>query len=135
MNKKYVIIEPSEGGNAYMDFIRGIIRWIIIAIIIILVIALIGHFANKQKTNPVEDLNSGLRTIENNVESEFDDGLEAIDNTIDNTINTVREEDRVELQTIENAPDTASSNLTETIFGLIILSTGTYYIYKAKSNS
>ena len=113
-----------------MEFIRGIIRWIIIAIIIILIIVLIGHFANKQNTKSVEDLNNGLRTIKNNVERDLDDGLDAIDNAID----TAREEDRVELQTIDNAPDTASSNLTETIFGLLILSTGAYYIYRAKNN-
>ena len=113
-----------------MELIKGIIRWIIIAIIIILIIALIGHFASKNKTKPA-DTNNGIRTIKNNVENDFEDGLDVIDNTLD----TAREEDRVELQTIDNAPDTASTNLTEVIFGLLILSSGTYYIYKAKANS
>ena len=114
-----------------MEFIRGVIKWIIIAIIIILIIILIGRLASKHEAKQLQNTNNGLRTITNQAENDFDNGLETIDNALDNT----REEDRVDLQTLEDTPDTASSSLLETIFGLIILGSGTYYIYKSKENN
>ena len=100
-----------------MELLKGLLKWIILAILIILVVVLVIKYANKnettnnnQKKEPT--VNVVDRTRAEDAETEPDeDGLEPIQENL-----TV------------DSPDTASTGIKETIIGIMIIGFGFGYI-------
>ena len=118
------------------DLIRSIIRWIIIILIVILIIFLLFKITNKSKAKKA--VNTGVETVKKTTEK--------VKETVKDTVQEVTEDpegsstetvtgDDAELEDEERAqfvdtPDTDTSSAIGLIG--IILSGGTYYIYRKR---
>ena len=115
------------------EFIRRLLRWIIFIIVVVLLILLIVKLANKngtaKKTKKV--INSGVETIKkekdkfsnkknNNTKTETKEETNTNNNNDNNIVTSTLE---------VNTPDTGTSSYLY-ILGIVVLSGGTYYIYK-----
>ena len=103
-----------------MELLRGLLKWIVLAIIIIVIIVLIVRFANRtesQNNTPTEPtVNIVERGNQSNDDADTNDSLEPLQENL-----TV------------DSPDTASNGIKETILGLIILGFGIHYVYKRRN--
>ena len=106
------------------ELIRTLIRWIIVILIIILIIFLLFKITGKSnKTKKAVD--TGVEQLENVTERAAD--------TVEEAVNPEGSADTQEAVVDENpvvVPDTASTSFIGLI-GVIILASGTYYIYKS----
>lgn len=109
-----------------MEFLKLLLKWIVIAIIFVLIIVLLVKLAyrneNKAKNTKEPKVNIVQKektTTEEDTTTYDDDGLEPIEDTTD--VYTV------------DSPDTASSGIAETLLGIVILSCGASYIYKRRT--
>lgn len=102
---------------------RGLLKWIFVALAIIVIILILVNVANKSKVKPkVKEPDVYERSSSSNRDSREDaiEGLEPI--TTDNTA-----------QSIEMT-DTASFSTLFVFLGTFIVSGGIYYIYKKQTN-
>ena len=102
---------------------RGLLRWIFVAIAIILIIFILVNVANKSKVKPkVKEPTVYEKSSSSDTRSDQVDGLEPIDAVTDNGS-----------QSIEMT-DTASFGTLFIFLGTFIVSGGIYYIYKRQTN-
>lgn len=114
-----------------VEFIKGILRWIILAIIIILIIVLLYNISNasskKSKTN--NSLSSGVKVVDKTEDKEKNNENK----------NTTKESTDKELAILEktpeevSTPDTASNSGITVFIGVFTLAGTTYYLLR-KSN-
>lgn len=102
-----------------MDFLRGILKWIVLAIIFIILIVLIVRFANRTETKK-EPKEPVVNIVENN-------------NKEEETLENVDSYQNIPEDLVVDSPDTASTALPEVLLGLTIISFGGYYIYKNRT--
>lgn len=115
------------------ELIRRLIRWIIFIIIIVLLILLIVKLANKNNTasKTKKVLDSGVQTIKKETKKIKKDSSKQT--TQEETKETPKEE-VVTSTLIVDAPDTGSSmEVTGIILGIIVVSSGIYYIIKNRN--
>lgn len=107
-----------------IDLIKSIIKWIIIILIIVLGIVFLsrGMNHNNSKNN---NLSSQVKEINKSEISQ--ENTEETFTTIDNNASEYSEE--------VNLPDTGTSERTEMIVGLLILSGSIIYIHKKERNN
>lgn len=105
-----------------LDFLRSILKWIILGIIILLLLIFIVKMANKNdnKKNINNNYDSGIHTIKSNTNE--------LTEEIIKTEETPKEE--TETTIVVDAPDTASHPGIYMSLGMILLGTGITYIYK-----
>jgi len=111
-----------------MEFLKLLLKWIVLAIIFVLIIVLLVKLANRNektsknskepKVNIVQKENNNNDIKEETIDE--DDSLEPI------------EEDMDDAYTVDS-PDTASNGIAETLLGIVILSYGASYIYKRRT--
>ncbi len=107
-----------------MELLRGLLKWIILAIIFIVIIILVVNYSNKtgKLKNQIKENNITLIDSKNKDREDTSDGLEPIQSEpVENTNQTVY------------SPDTASSGVVEIIIGSFILGIGAHYIYKRRN--
>ncbi len=98
------------------DFLRSIIKWILLVLVVVFVVWLVIHLATKneaKKVNPKEK-----------VEIKEQEPV-----TIEDPIQPTREEDRV---LVIDAVDTATTPGVTAWIGVLIVSAGSVYILKTK---
>ena len=108
-----------------MDFLRGIIKWIILALLFIVFIVLVIKFGNRTKTNNNQPKQPPVNVVEKEKEP------------INETPELPEENMEPENLTVDS-PDTASTGLPHMIIGFIIIGCAGRYIYKhreVKGNS
>ena len=112
-----------------VEFFKGILRWIILAIIIIIIIVLIYNISNaSSKNNTTNSLSSGVKVVEpGNKKKTTTEEKE--NNNNNNDILPLEGDTKEEVYT----PDTASFSGISVFLGVLILGGTTYYIIK-KSN-
>lgn len=113
------------------DLLRTIIRWIIVILIVILIIFLLFKITNKS-SRAKKAVDTGVDTVEN-IAKDTKDAVEDIatpeeDTTIEET---KAEEVEKEEALVVDSPDTATTSVLGLV-GILILSSGTYYIYRSK---
>lgn len=102
-----------------MELLKGLLKWIILAILIILVVVLVIKYANNNTTSnnqtkePTVNIVNQKKQDDQVTEEPDEDGLVPIE----------------ENQTV-NSPDTASTGVKEMLIGITIISIGLVYIQK-----
>lgn len=107
-----------------MDFLKGILKWIIIAVILVILVVLIMNLVNKSDTSTKKPTN------------EYEPGIDIVDSNQDNIEDENRESYSEDL--IVDSPDTASDGSMQVLLGFMIMTAGVTYIYrrqKIKGNS
>ena len=110
-----------------MEFLKLLLKWIVIAIIFVLIIVLLVKLAHRNENSSTKAKEPKVNIVqkENNKvkEEQLDeeDSLEPIEDDYTETSYTV------------DSPDTASNGLVETLLGVVILSFGASYIYKRRT--
>lgn len=100
-----------------MDFLRSILKWIILGILFIVIIVLIVKLSSRteEKTTQVEPPTTIVdQTQKEPVEETMDDNPQNENLTVD-------------------SPDTASTAFPHIVLGLVILTIGGRYIYKNRN--
>lgn len=107
-----------------VEFIKGILRWIILAIIIILIIVLLYNISNasskKNKTN--NSLSSGVKVVDKTEDKEKEKNTEDSTDKELAVLETTPEE--------VSTPDTASNSGITVFIGVFTLAGTTYYLLK-----
>lgn len=103
-----------------MEFLRGIIKWIILAILFVIFIVLIINVANKTSKKPVTK-DPSVNVVEKSP-TPTEPELQPIDDQSAGS----------DSMTVDS-PDTASTGLPHIIVGLVILSFGAGYIFKNRN--
>ena len=115
-----------------VEFIKSILRWIILAIIIILIIVLIYNIANasSKKASKNSNLSSGVRTVEpsnkKNKTNNNNSSSSSNSNSSDRDLAVLEDNTNQEVTT----PDTASFSGISVFLGVAILGGTTYYLLK-----
>lgn len=115
-----------------VEFIKSILRWIILAIIIILIIVLIYNIANasSKKVNKNSSLSSGVRTVEpsnkKNKTNNNSSSSSSSSSSSDRDLAVLEDNTNQEVTT----PDTASFSGISVFLGVAILGGTTYYLLK-----
>ena len=102
---------------------RGLLKWIFVALAIIIIILILVNVANKAKVKPKvkePEVYERLSSSDTSTKEDISEGLEPI--TTDNSA-----------QSIEMT-DTASFSTIFVFLGTFIVSGGIYYIYKRQTN-
>ena len=117
-----------------VEFIKSILRWIILAIIIILIIVLIYNIANasSKKVNKNSSLSSGVRTVEPSNKKNKTNNNNSSSSSSSNSASSDRELAVLEDNTNQEVttPDTASFSGISVFLGVAILGGTTYYLLK-----
>ena len=111
-----------------MNFLKGILKWIILAIIVIIIAVLIINLLNRPESN-------NKSTTNNN---EYEPSVNFVDSNKDDDFEENLEDDFTEDNLIVDSPDTGNSGFLQALIGLSILTYGASYIYKnqkVKGNS
>ena len=107
------------------DFVKGLIKIIIIlAIVIILLIILANLFNKKETTN--KNLKSGIKQITN---------IRRTDDTTSTTDTSTTDTNQVDTAIEVDAPDTAASDYLTPLLGITVLTIGSYSIYRYRKES
>lgn len=102
-----------------MELLKGLLKWIIVAIIFIAIIALIVKFASKEtKTKKHEP---SVNIVENGNQESQDSSVQ------DPSLEPIQQSQSVD------SPDTASSGAIEMLVGLTIIGAGLTYVYKNRN--
>ena len=116
-----------------VEFIKSILRWIILAIIIILIIVLIYNIANasSKKVSKNSSLSSGVRTVEpsnkkNKTNNNSSSSSSSSTDSSDKDLAVLEDNTNQEVTT----PDTASFSGLSVFLGVAILGGTTYYLLK-----
>ncbi len=114
-----------------VEFIKGILRWIILAIIIILIIVLIYNIANasSKKSTKNTSLSSGVTTVEptnKKNKTNNNSSSSSSSSSSDRDLAVLEENKNQEVTT----PDTASFSGISVFLGVAILGGTTYYLLK-----
>ena len=113
-----------------VEFIKSILRWIILAIIIILIIVLIYNIANtsSKKASKNSNLSSGVRTVEpsNKKNKTNNNNSSSSSSSSDRDLAVLEENANQEVTT----PDTASFSGISVFLGVAILGGTAYYLLK-----
>ena len=118
-----------------VEFLKGIIKWIILAIIIILIIVLLYNISNRagKKAKVNNNYESGIKVVEKNKNKEKtkEDETSKEKETTTSTDKelAILEETHDEVST----PDTASNSGLTVFLGVFTLAGTTYYLLR-KSN-
>ena len=108
-----------------MEFLKGLIKWIVLAIVIIILILLIVKFSNKAEQK-VENTEPSIKVVEKDKDDQT-----LLDSSNDTTLDESLVAPREDL--VVDSPDTASSGIMEMLLGITIISFGGYYIYKHRN--
>jgi len=113
------------------DFVRNLIKWILVVILAVLVIFLIIKVANrgKQKVegNPVTPIADTVKEEDSEKEDSSKKELTAHDELI-----SEKTEKQAEGELVIHAEDTASDAGLTGIIGIVILGATTFYLLKSK---
>ncbi len=109
------------------DFVKGIIKIIIILAIIIIMLIILANLFNKRET-PKTTVKKGLQPI-------ADVTKKKNNNTTNNDSTTSDSLDEINTGMEVTAPDTAASDYLTPLLGIIVLSSGTYCIYKYRKEN
>lgn len=115
-----------------VEFLKSIIRWIILAIIIILIIVLLYNISNasSKKTKTNNNLSSGVKIVDKTKDKEKENEKESeTSSTSTDKELSILEETHDEVST----PNTANNSGITVFLGVFTLAGTTYYILR-KSN-
>ena len=112
-----------------VEFLKGIIKWIILAIIIILIIVLLYNISNRasKKAKVNNNYESGIKVVEKNKNKEKIKEQETTTST-DKEL-AILEETHDEVST----PDTANNSGITVFLGVFTLAGTTYYILRKRN--
>ena len=99
---------------------RGLIKWILFAVLLVIAIILIVNFVKKTEKQQPTTAKPQVDIIQQN---------EPEDDTLPDE-SSLPSEEPMETDISVDSPNTASSGLPEILIGIVIIAFGTRYIYK-----
>ena len=131
------------------ELLKRLIRWILFAIVVFLLIFLIIKLVNRNKTS-VNELKNGTKVVDTvkikdsnsttNNSTKTNDSSRTV--TIDNNANENKDNTKKETTTTQqttttttvvNTPDTATKDDLFIIFGIAVIGSGIFYVYKNRN--
>ena len=99
---------------------RGLIRWILFAVLLVIAIILIVNFVKRaEQQQPTQTtINPPVNIVDSQQEEDMPDE------------SSLPSEEAMETDLSVDSPNTASSGLTQILIGMVIIAFGTRYIYK-----